>query len=262
MRQTIFADEARLKQIILNLINNALKFTRNGKVTVLLKLHEQQKGVLVIEVQDTGCGIAEQNLSQLFQRFEQTNAKDQQHGSGLGLSICKRLLELMGGAIEVRSQVGSGTCVTIQLALPLMPDASESASLDLAEGYLPQRTLDILLIEDDETIRRATQELLELDGHRVDIGSNAFDALRLLDERSYDVAIFDIDLPGLDGLRLAGMVPGRQRNQHGLPLIAMTANSTSGIEQRCMEEGFKVFLRKPITAMVLRHALVKAVAPL
>jgi signal transduction histidine kinase/CheY-like chemotaxis protein/streptogramin lyase len=252
----VLVDALRLKEILLNLVNNALKFTQRGRVDLTLAADGERPGGLVIAVRDTGPGMGTDTLARLFARFEQGAAPRRRGSSGLGLAISQRLAVLMGGRIEVESAPGAGTTFRVRLALPaaLAPDAPPP---DVAPA--PGASLDLLVVEDDPTIRTVLVDLLGTFGHRVAAGANGLDALRLLGESRFDAALFDLDLPGVDGLRLARMVRKRPGADADLPLVAITANSTSGIEAQCREAGFDAFLRKPAGAAALEAAVRAAV---
>lgn len=252
----VLVDALRLKEILLNLVNNALKFTQRGRVDLTLAADGERPDGLVIAVRDTGPGMGADTLARLFARFEQGAAPRRRGSSGLGLAISQRLAVLMDGRIEVESAPGAGTTFRVRLALPaaLAPDAPPPEV-----APVPGAALDLLVVEDDATIRTVLVDLLGSFGHRVAAGANGLDALRLLGERRFDAALFDLDLPGVDGLRLARMVRKRAGADAGLPLVAITANSTSGIEAQCREAGFDAFLRKPAGAAALESAVRAAV---
>ncbi len=252
----VMVDALRLKEILLNLVNNALKFTQQGRVDLTLSVDAERPGGLIMAVRDTGPGMGADTLARLFARFEQGVAPRRRGSSGLGLAISQRLAVLMGGRIEVESAPGAGTTFRVRLALPVAVIA-ESPAAELP--VLSSNTLDLLVVEDDETIRTVLVDLLSSSGHRVAAGANGLDALRLLGERRFDVALFDLDLPGVDGLRLARMVRKRPGDSAGLPLVAITANSTAGIEAQCREAGFDAFLRKPAGSAALEAAVHAAV---
>jgi len=254
----VVVDAMRLQEVLLNLLNNALKFTARGRVDLELAADPDSAGGLRIAVRDTGPGMGSETVARLFARFEQGVAPRRRGSSGLGLAISRRLVELMGGRIEVDTAPGAGTTFRVHLLLPAT-DAVEHAH---AHPNEPQQIegagLDLLVVEDDATIRAVLVGLLASAGHRVDAGANGLDALRMLAERRYDAAMFDLDLPGVDGLRLARMVRKRPGAAAVLPLVAITANSSPGIEAACREAGFDAFLRKPVTAAELSHALATA----
>lgn len=249
-------DATRLKEVLLNLLNNALKFTARGRVDVTLAPEPGVDGDLSIAVRDTGPGMDADAVARLFARWEQGRAPRRRGSSGLGLSISRRLVELMGGRITVETAPGAGATFRVQLALP----ACEAPPSAPAPRIAPAGGLALLLVEDDATAREALAGLLAAAGHRVETGANGLDALRLLGEHAFDAALFDLDLPGVDGLRLARMVRKRPGAAAALPLLAITANASAGIEAQCREAGFDGFLRKPAAPEALEAALRAALA--
>ncbi len=256
----VLGDPVRLREILFNLINNALKFTERGRVDVRLEREREGEGV-VIEVADTGPGMSEETRARLFSRYEQGAAGRRRGGSGLGLAISHRLAQLMGGRIVVESATGKGSVFRVHLPLPTTTETRESP-LSVANAIAPvpaDQALALLVVEDDPVIRQVIAELAADLGHRVQTGANGLDALRLMAESPFDMVLFDLDLPGVDGLKLIKLV--RQREKADGPrvrAIAVTANSTQGIEARAAEAGFDAFLRKPVTAELLQQAIAVA----
>jgi signal transduction histidine kinase/ligand-binding sensor domain-containing protein/CheY-like chemotaxis protein len=255
----VVIDPLRLQQVLLNLVNNALKFTGAGRVTLAAGLAAEAGAELVFAISDTGPGMSEANVARLFTRFEQGgDGLSSRGGSGLGLAISRRLVELMGGRITVESQVGAGT--TFRVALPLVVAAAETAGAVAAAGRtLPVAPRNVLVVEDDATMRAVLVGLLQDLGHAVEAGANGLDALRLSGERVFDLAYIDLDLPGVDGLRLVRML--RKREAQAMPrihMVAITARSEPDVAARCRDAGFDAFLRKPITCAALEASLAEA----
>ncbi|HET7843911.1 MAG TPA: ATP-binding protein, partial [Xanthomonadales bacterium] len=254
----VHVDAMRLRQVLLNLLNNALKFTTHGHVEVTLRRSAPDSRTLEFVVRDSGPGMAPETLARLFQRFEQGTQR-RRGSSGLGLAISQRLVVLMGGELRVDSELGRGSTFTV--ALPLAPcPAPDVAPRRDAVARVPQATLDVLVVEDDPATRAWLVELLLATGHRVQAGANGLDALRLAAERRFDVALLDLDLPGVDGMRLVGMLRRRLGTGERLDAVALTARSESDVEARCREAGFDDFLRKPATSGELAAALDAAAA--
>ncbi|RRU25777.1 ATP-binding protein [Stenotrophomonas sp. 278] len=250
-------DALRLRQILLNLLGNAVKFTRQGEVRLTVRALTPEHG-LYLEVSDTGPGISSDQQERLFRRFEQADGARtaaQYGGSGLGLAICRELALAMQGQIEVDSQLGVGTRFTVTLPLPLQP--AMAAVLAGAGGVVqgqPLPPLRILLVEDDETVASVITGLLGARGHHVEHAMHALAALREVSAASFDVVLLDLDLPGLGGMELAGHL----RNQgYRMPLLAVTARTDPGIEDQVREAGFSGFLRKPVTADLLEEAIAR-----
>jgi signal transduction histidine kinase/CheY-like chemotaxis protein/streptogramin lyase len=252
----VVGDAVRIKQVVLNLANNALKFTASGSVAVALS--RTTAGAVEITVRDTGPGIAPADQARLFRRFEQVDGPQRGAGSGLGLAICRELIERMGGAISLDSLPGQGStfCVTLPLvaAAPMgkVENAASSAPLWSARR--------VLLVEDDATVAAVIVGLLENGGHHVRHAGNALAALGELAASDCDVALIDLDLPGLDGLALARMIRAREQAGARLRIVGVSARSVGSEEAQCLAAGMDAFLRKPLTAAMLESAMAGVVA--
>ena len=255
----IWGDELRIKQILLNLVNNAIKFTERGVITLALsKIGGNQ---LRFRVSDTGPGMSEAVCARLFNRFEQAEGVTRRHGgSGLGLSISRELALLMGGKISVSSTLGEGSVFDVDLPI------YEAQRVDIARSApSPVRppakagALDVLLVEDDQTVAQVLLGLLAGMGHRAKHAANGLAALVELKDTHFDVALLDLDLPGMDGLRLARTIRAGQI-QSELPLIAVTARSIGDEEAQVRAAGMDGLLRKPVTAALLDGAIGAALA--
>jgi len=252
-------DEMRVRQILLNLLGNAVKFTSHGHVSLHLRAIAPDRGVY-IEVADTGPGISVEQQQRLFKRFEQADGARtaaQYGGSGLGLAICRELALAMQGQVDVESQLGSGTRFSVTLPLPLQHGAAVDASPGAAAvATLPP--LRILLVEDDTTVADVVTGLLGARGHEVIHAAHALAALREVMDTPFDVALLDLDLPGLSGIELAEQF----RNQgYEMPIIAVTARTDPAIGAQVRQAGFKDFLRKPVTGDLLGAAIARALGP-
>jgi len=257
-----YGDALRIKQILLNLGNNAIKFTEHGSVRFELTL---QHRYVEIQVCDTGPGISAETLSRLFQPFVQADGSiTQRHGgSGLGLAICRELAMCMGGDIRATSEVGQGSIFIVNLPLQcaeenkLTYDKVASNNLELNSNL--KKSLRILLVEDNTTIARVIQEMLESMGHYVRHCPNGLAALAELSQEKMDLVLVDLDLPGIDGHTLARMWRQREHTQNlsRLPMIAITARSGGNEESQALEAGMNYFLRKPLTIAQLMAAIEK-----
>ncbi|PPU76995.1 response regulator [Xanthomonas cucurbitae] len=253
---TASGDPTRIRQILLNLLSNAIKFTEHGVVGLKLTTLGSYQG-LRFEVADTGPGINADQKERLFQRFEQgdgARTTSRYGGSGLGLAICQELALAMGGHIEVISRLGAGTRFVVDLPLRWVSanvapgDEAPRASANLP----PQR---ILLVEDDSTIAEVIVGLLRAQRHSVVHAPHGLAALTEAADGTFDLALLDLDLPGLDGFALA-----RQLRVFGydMPLIAVTARSDEAAEPAAREAGFDSFLRKPLTGDMLAETMADA----
>jgi signal transduction histidine kinase/sugar lactone lactonase YvrE/ActR/RegA family two-component response regulator len=255
-------DAVRIKQIFLNLVNNAIKFTERGSVSI--ELVGTADGAAQFSVRDTGPGIAEATRARLFQRFEQVQgAQERYGGSGLGLAICRELVARMGGEIHLESAVGAGSRFVVTLPLAQIADAENSAmpaaAVFVAQAATanPAAALRILLVEDDATVARVIEGLLQVQGHRVRHVAHGLAALGELDIATFDAALLDLDLPGIDGLALARMLRAReaQESRARLALIGISARSVGNEEALCLSAGMDAFLRKPLTGAMLATAI-------
>jgi len=246
----MIGDALRIKQVLLNLANNALKFTERGGAT--LRVRRTDEG-LRFSVIDTGPGIPEASLARLFQRFEQITGPQRRSGSGLGLAICRELVTMMGGSIELESKLAFGSTFHVRLPLPLAqePVAATRQPTDGAET-LPLR---ILLVEDDAIVAAVVRGLLERAGHEVTYVGNGLAALAELAQAAFDVILLDLDLPGIDGFQIARLIRQREEPGQRIPIIAITARSGGDEEMRAREAGMDGFLRKPLTGEQLREAI-------
>ncbi len=244
-------DPTRIRQILLNLLGNAVKFTERGAVTLSVDILAHAG--LCMVVSDTGPGLDDGQQQRLFRRFEQAEGArtaSRYGGSGLGLAICQELAIAMDGDITLRSVLNEGACFTVRLPL-------ERAVTTRADALVPRReeiqiVRDVLLVEDDAIVADVLIGMLQVQGHRVVHAGHALAAMTEITMRSFDIALFDLDLPGMDGLALA-----RHLRAQGwtLPLIAITARADGGAESEAKDAGFDAFLRKPLTGDALASAL-------
>ncbi|MET1163442.1 MAG: ATP-binding protein [Pseudoxanthomonas sp.] len=239
-------DEVRVRQILLNLLGNAIKFTEKGGVT--LRVSPLLPQGIRFAVGDTGPGISEEQQTRLFQRFEQAEGvrtAARYGGSGLGLAICQELAVAMGGRITVESASGKGTCFIVELPLATAAELPRQAAL---ERSTPSPSLRILLVEDDATVAEVIVGLLRAQGHEVSHAAHGLAALARTATQSFDLALLDLDLPGLDGLALARQL---RVQSFDAPLIAVTARADAEAEPLAQAAGFDAFLRKPVTGDLL-----------
>jgi signal transduction histidine kinase/CheY-like chemotaxis protein len=238
-------DPVRLRQVVMNLVGNGVKFTERGEVR--LAASAAPGGGIVLTVSDTGIGIDSEAVGRLFQKFEQGNAATSRKygGTGLGLAICKNIVDAMDGTIEVRSEPGAGSTFSVHLPLCL----GQAAPVDNAETRSPHAMrLAILCAEDGSTNQIILRELLGEMGHTVTIAEDGVAALSRLAQDDFDLVIMDSRMPRMDGiaaLRLLRAGAGGVRNP-AVPVIALTANAAAEERQRFMQAGANGFLPKPI----------------
>ncbi len=256
----VVGDVQRFRQVLLNLVGNAVKFTDDGYVVVRLGVLERtgRSVMLSCSVQDSGEGIAPEKLGQVFDSFVQADSSSTRRhgGTGLGLAICRTLVTLMGGDIQAKSELGKGSTFTfsVQLevaergALPKQerrkePDASSSASPVDTEGILAGRR--VLYVDDSESNRVLVSLYLKRTGALLDLAENGFEGLGMLEQHAYDIVLLDMELPEMNGYTIAGRI--RELPAHAqVPILALTANAMADDRQRCLDAGCSEYMPKPI----------------
>jgi signal transduction histidine kinase/ligand-binding sensor domain-containing protein/CheY-like chemotaxis protein len=252
----LIGDVERIKQILLNLANNAIKFTEQGKVT--LRVEPATEGV-VFSVIDTGMGIAPVNQQRMFERYEQGQGPERRNGNGLGLAICRELTAMMGGSLSLTSKLSVGSCFRVHLPLVDPGRTSMPSTRECAAEYRTQFRL--LLVEDDPIVGAVIVGLLQRQGHVVCHVKHGLAAMAELVRERYDAVLLDLDLPEVDGLQIARMIRGREAPDEHLPIIAVTARATAEDEQQAILAGMDGFLRKPLTGKELGEALAAVLEP-
>jgi signal transduction histidine kinase len=250
-------DAGRVRQILLNLGNNAIKFTERG--SVVIKTSGLSPHGLQFHVSDTGPGMSNDQQARLFQRFEQAEGhltSQRYGGSGLGLAICQELAEAMNGHIQVESSLGHGAVFVVQLPLQ-NSDAAAPSIFSRSSPASQSMPMSILLVEDDTLVADVLCEILQRLGHRVAHVHQGMLALSELAVRDFDLALIDLDLPGIDGLELARLI---FIDGHSLPLVALTARTDTQAESAAIAAGMKAFIRKPVSSSDL-EALIQTFMP-
>ncbi|MEN8169417.1 MAG: ATP-binding protein [Pseudomonadota bacterium] len=251
-------DAIRLRQVLFNLLGNALKFTERGEVELQANFISERRGKIGIEfsVRDTGIGIAEEVQPRLFGDFTQADSSMARRfgGSGLGLAICKRMVGLMGGEIGVESEPGKGSRFWFRLDMQRGSAPQDSPNGEV-EVILPSDALRVLLVEDDAINRFAGSELLRQQGCEVTIAADGYEALERFHDGYFDVVLMDVRMPGMDGLETTQRL--REIEPHGatVPVIALTADVTQENIDRCRAVGMQEVLSKPIHMDRLSRAL-------
>ena len=254
----VVGDPTRLCQVLVNLTGNALKFTTEGRVSVLLDHRPAalDKVQLAFSIEDTGIGIPPAQLPELFHSFVQADRSINRRygGSGLGLAICKRLVEAMGGTIGVDSTLGQGS--TFWFDVPLVtgaaPEAVDGSRLTVPDA-IP--SLRVLVVDDIQVNRELLIEMLSRQGHVVDQAETGLAAVELVAQRSYDVVLMDVQMPVMDGVDATRRIRRMRPPAGAVPILALTANVMEGEKRRCLQAGMNRCLTKPIVWSDLFAAL-------
>ena len=253
MPPALQGDVVRVRQILLNLIGNAIKFTEHGRIDMRVQRGEAQG--IVVEVRDTGPGMNAEQQARLFRRFEQAEGArtaERYGGSGLGLAISQELASAMTGRIAVDSTPGAGTCFRVTLPLPQADSVVVSPEAPPAKDVAGHGELRLLMVEDDLTIAEVLAGMLLAQGHRVVHAPHGLAALTEAASDTFDAALLDLDLPGMDGFDLARTL---RANGFTGRLLAVTARADAEAETLARDAGFDGFLRKPVTGQLLARAL-------
>ncbi|MEX6502435.1 ATP-binding protein [Pseudomonas zhanjiangensis] len=250
--------EQFLRQVLTNLLANAIKFTEGGQVQLRVELLAQQDGrqQLRLQVEDDGIGIAEALQARIFERFVQADERVARRygGAGLGLAICRRLVQAMGSQIQLHSREGQGSRFWFDLWLPFeQVPAAVTASPSQAPVLAP---LEVLVVEDVELNREVAQGLLEREGHRVSLAEDAAPALQLCRQRRFELILLDVHLPGMGGVELCRQIRQDPRGRNRTtPIYAFTASLQPAELQGYLDAGMQGVIGKPIELPLLRRAL-------
>jgi signal transduction histidine kinase/CheY-like chemotaxis protein len=250
--ERVHADPIRLRQVLINLIGNAIKFTESGSVTLQVEVEGASKDVveLCFAIRDTGIGIPHDKQHLIFEAFSQADGSTTRRfgGTGLGLTICSRLVEIMGGQILLDSLPGQGSCFHFRIPVGLGEPLSEDARLADARGAASSpatKPLRILLAEDNPVNQRLAVRLIEKRGHSVIPVNNGREAVERLDRETFDLVLMDVSMPDMDGLEATAVLRSKPRN-NGVPIIAMTAHALIGDREMCVSAGMDGYVSKPI----------------
>lgn len=257
-----FGDPIRLRQVLTNLLANAIKFTEQGRVTLRVSADwiTAEQGQLKFEVSDTGIGIAREAQARIFEPFAQaTRAVTRQYGgTGLGLAICRQLVALMGGGIGVDSAPGQGASFWFRLTLARVTTDAKDPSTSPRLGARPRFKAYVLVAEDNPVNQEVARAMLEQLGCRVDIVPDGSKAVLATLATQYDLVLMDCQMPVMDGF--AATVEIRRQEAKGasrLPIIALTANVAKGIREQCLAAGMDDYLSKPFDQMQLAAVLTR-----
>ncbi|MES2724440.1 MAG: ATP-binding protein [Pseudomonadota bacterium] len=253
-------DPNRIRQIMLNLVSNALKFTEAGEVRLSVRpviAQGDDTACFEIAVSDTGIGITPEQQARLFHAFAQADAATTRKfgGTGLGLAICRQLTDLMGGGIMVESEPGRGSVFRVTLELP-RADAVDLAEPEAASGGLSHLTL--LVAEDNPINQAVVRAVLEAVGARLETANDGAEALEMLREKAFDLVLMDVHMPRMDGIEALRRIRAGETGDARQPVIALTADAMPGEDQKLLAHGFDDVQPKPIQPMALIAAILDA----
>ncbi len=264
-------DGRRLRQVLLNLVANAVKFTSTGTVAVVVHASTPPRStadvVVRVEVTDTGIGIDPTALDRMFEPFTQADASTTRNygGTGLGLAIARELIELMGGAIGATSELASGSTFWIEIPLrePISPNARSSDPTEAGDVTKPLWSVAplVLVVEDSRVNQIVAVRMLESCGCRIDVACHGREALEMVLEKRYDAILMDCQMPELDGYDTTVALRARENGGARVPVIAMTAHAMDGDRARCLAAGMDDYISKPIRRNLLVETLQRWVPP-
>jgi signal transduction histidine kinase/CheY-like chemotaxis protein len=255
--ETLILDDNRYKQVLTNLVGNAIKFTREGEITVTVDVFPTQDGMAILrtEVRDTGIGIPAEKLGSIFGTFSQADNSFVREfgGTGLGLAISRQLVQLMGGDIEVESAEGAGSVFTFTvMACPASDALPERDKGWAGDRGLPvgedEAELKVLVVEDNPVNSRFVQRYLEKRGHTVAVAANGELGVTAFKENEFDLVLMDVQMPVMDGLQAAEAIRRWEGNpeDHHVPVVGLTAHASAEDRERCLEAGMDGYLAKPV----------------
>ncbi len=258
-------DQLRIKQMLLNLLGNATKFTEKGSITIAVRLLEQDthRALIRLTVSDTGIGIPPELQQKIFKPFEQADTSTTRRfgGTGLGLTICRKLVELMGGAISVESCPGVGSSFHLEIPFELSTFTAQHQTQTASLPGKPARTLSILIAEDNLINQRMLELLLQKIGHSAICTNNGKEALDRWRKGGVDLILMDIQMPVLGGVEALEAIRAEEKAQGGhLPVIALTADALKGTEEKLLKAGFDGYLTKPVRTKELADELTRLTA--
>jgi CheY-like chemotaxis protein len=265
----VISDPQRLRQCLVNLVGNAIKFTRQGAIAISVRTIDDLDGQAMtrFEVKDSGIGIEPAMMKRLFEPFVQADSSTTRTfgGTGLGLSIVKRFVEMMDGRVGMRSVVGEGSTFWFDLPLVAAPLAeNQPATMTQVMNAMPGRSGDIfdtcftgrvLVVEDNSVNQKVAKKILERLGCEVVIANNGAEAIEHIDAGRFALVLMDMQMPVMDGLTATTLIRQREKGKTRTPIIALTANAMNGEYDRCMAVGMDGFLTKPLNVDRLRGFL-------
>jgi len=254
--ERVVGDPDRLRQVLVNLLNNAIKFTDRGEISISVRREPSPEAItLLFSVRDSGIGIPADKQALIFDAFRQADGSTTRKygGTGLGLAICSRLVKLMGGSIWVESEPGHGSTFHFRARFGLVTERvgrsepSRTAGATVPSG--PRLDLHILLAEDNPVNQRLASKILEKRGHRVSVAATGTGALERVKQEEFDLILMDVQMPDMDGLEVTTLIrEWEKQSGHRTPIIAVTAHSMQGDRERCLAAGMDGYITKPFEA--------------
>jgi PAS domain S-box-containing protein len=257
--EVLIGDPYRINQVLLNLVSNAVKFTQKGSVDISCRLQSEddEKQWLEFSVKDTGMGMDEEFMKNLFQKFTQEDESVTRRfgGTGLGMSICKELVEFMGGTISVESKKGTGTTASFRVPLKKgsIADIPSKETVQIRSNMLAGKR--ILVTDDNEMNRLVATTILRNYGVELDEATNGIEAIKKIKQQAYDLVLMDVQMPLMDGLEATKLI--RENISRSLPVIALTALALKGDETKFIEAGMNDYLSKPFEESRLIQVIAK-----
>jgi PAS domain S-box-containing protein len=259
----VLGDSARLRQVLFNLVGNAVKFTDSGRVMIRVEpdpVKPEQGCRPSFTIADTGMGIAPDRIASIFETFVQADGSESRRhqGAGLGLAIAKRLVELMGGEIEAESTPGAGSVFSFTILVEDDPALTAGRKAADEPDDVPPPCLQglrVLLVEDDRVNQLTAKRLLEKMGHEVAIAEDGLKALAALEEASFDLVLMDIQMPEMDGLETTRRIRELEADYATIPIVAVTAHALKGDRERFIAGGMNDFIPKPVDMQALRESI-------
>ncbi len=260
----LIGDPTRLRQVIVNLVSNALKFTRQGEVKISVEVlkNDSESVDVKVTVSDTGIGIPQSALDTLFNAFTQADGSTTRKygGTGLGLAIVSQLIEIMGGSLGVESEEGKGSAFWFIANYPCTDEESEAVDQSVNESEPLLLNARVLLVEDNPINQMVAQKMLEKVGLKAVLANNGVEALAVLNEQAFDLVLMDCQMPEMDGFdatREIRKLDIKTLQEQRLPVVAMTANVMSGDREKCLEVGMDDYIGKPVQRDHLESVLRK-----
>jgi len=258
--RVLVCDAPRLRQVLINLVGNAVKFTEAGRIEATVSYEPEDGGWLQVAVRDTGVGIPEAAKRHLFQRFAQVDpeANRLRGGTGLGLAISRQLVELMGGEISVESVAGLGSTFRFWVPAPASDEVIPVREIMPAPPEVPAMPpAHVLVAEDNPTNRHIIGAYLAMVGHTSQIVADGLSALAAVQSGAFDLVLMDIQMPGMDGLTAAGRIRALEGPAATVPIIALTANAMEGDRAACLAAGMQDHVAKPMSLEALCAAMAR-----